>query len=472
MSELGDFSLKLGLKTDTDAFQKGARAVDELTNNVSRLIGVAKGAAAVGAALTGIATVTSKVESANLHLANSLGISTKALDTWKTAAKIAGTDANGLIQGMAKLDEEFRAADRAEGPSADLITKLGLLGLNYDDLKKMKADERNRLIMQTALGMENDQLAQDFVSRILGGSAGQLFRAIKDGNQTLDQWLENAASRVFTDETSHNQALGFTEQLNTLSATVQNLSALGGSKIAGELTPLLEEVNKFFKDNGGQIANQITGFAESIGKIAKALAPFGETILITAVKTLGDLTDVLAALVDGNWEAIGNKVDSAVNNVAEGVTRMIAPDYDNFEEKAKEVYKKALASGASPEEAKAKELQFRINNSAGTNFLNKAKKFLNINDGIVRPNGDVVQVAPDDWIFAARNIGDMAAAFIPQNAGASQAGDIVINQSFTIGNSGNTLPQTIKEAAYNGTKGALEIFNSSANRLQLMPGLR
>lgn len=38
-----------------------------------------------------------------------------------------------------------------------------------------------------------------------------------------------------------------------------------------------------------------------------------------------------------------------------------------------------------------------------------------INDGIMRPDGTVTQVAPDDWVFAARNVGDIAKAFVPQN---------------------------------------------------------
>ena len=42
----------------------------------------------------------------------------------------------------------------------------------------------------------------------------------------------------------------------------------------------------------------------------------------------------------------------------------------------------------------------------------KAKK--DSNDGIMRPDGTVTQVAPDDWVLAARNLGDLAKAFVPE----------------------------------------------------------
>lgn len=96
-----------------------------------------------------------------------------------------------------------------------------------------------------------------------------------------------------------------------------------------------------------------------------------------------------------------------------------------------------------------------------------------MNDGIIRPNGQVTQVAPDDWVFAARNLGDLASAFIPggvtnsMNAPASY----VINQSFTF--NGNATPQAVRQRAYSGAQDALQnSLRNSQRMLQLMPGTR
>jgi hypothetical protein len=94
-------------------------------------------------------------------------------------------------------------------------------------------------------------------------------------------------------------------------------------------------------------------------------------------------------------------------------------------------------------------------------------------DGIMRPDGTVTQVAPDDWVFAARNLGDLARAFIPQNYTAAAApSEYVINQTFNI-NGGNDMPQVLRQQAYRGTQeGLLEIMNQSSQRMQLMSGTR
>ena len=100
-----------------------------------------------------------------------------------------------------------------------------------------------------------------------------------------------------------------------------------------------------------------------------------------------------------------------------------------------------------------------------------------IQDGIIRPNGQITQVAPDDWVFAARNIGDLASAFIPESLipqhtmNAPQ--DIVINQTINITSPTDLLPQTIKEQAHSGAYDALkQVMTEGHRRLALMTGMR
>ena len=126
-----------------------------------------------------------------------------------------------------------------------------------------------------------------------------------------------------------------------------------------------------------------------------------------------------------------------------------------------------------------------------------------IQDGIIRPNGQVTQVAPDDWVFAVRDIGNLSNALVPQKeprlamrswdalleemqqgvkefipsttvhntTNAPQ--DIVINQTINISSSNEWLPQTIKEQAYTGTYDALQqAMRESRQRLELMTGMR
>ena len=106
----------------------------------------------------------------------------------------------------------------------------------------------------------------------------------------------------------------------------------------------------------------------------------------------------------------------------------------------------------------------------GTKVKNKVSG--SMEDGILRPDGTITQVAPDDWVFAARNLGDLARAFTPHNYTAASSSEYVINQTFNI-NGGSDMPQVLRQQAYRGTQeGLLEIMNQSSQRLQLMSGTR
>lgn len=94
-----------------------------------------------------------------------------------------------------------------------------------------------------------------------------------------------------------------------------------------------------------------------------------------------------------------------------------------------------------------------------------------IQDGIIAPGGHVTQVAPDDWVIAARDLGQVARAFVPHSYTAAAGADqYVINQTFNISGN-NDIPQILKQQAYKGTQeGLQQIIAASGRRLQLMSG--
>lgn len=97
-----------------------------------------------------------------------------------------------------------------------------------------------------------------------------------------------------------------------------------------------------------------------------------------------------------------------------------------------------------------------------------------VNDGIIQPGGKVTQVAPDDWVFAVKNIQDLAGALMPstvRNYTASAPVNYVINQSFSVEKGMN--PNSFKTMAYKGTVEAMQNnFANAARIAQLMPGTR
>lgn len=119
-----------------------------------------------------------------------------------------------------------------------------------------------------------------------------------------------------------------------------------------------------------------------------------------------------------------------------------------------------------------------FNSSEIRALLNRVKnnrKNKKVDDGIVKPDGSVVQVAPDDWVIAAKDLNNVASAFMPSSVNAMTmnggSDSYVINQTFSF--NGKTDAADVMRQAYAGTqKGLMAAMNKGTQRMQLMPGLR
>jgi hypothetical protein len=111
-------------------------------------------------------------------------------------------------------------------------------------------------------------------------------------------------------------------------------------------------------------------------------------------------------------------------------------------------------------------------------FVDSVKSFFgiggkdeSINDGIISPNGHVTQLNPNDWVFAVKDLRDMASGFIPNVSTNNNNSNVsyVINQNFTVTNAGGN----IRQQAYNGASEALRMATINANmKSQMMSGAR
>ena len=493
-----DFTYNLILKQDKESWAGGARSVDKLANNVSRLIGTAQAAAAAYAALKGVVE-GSKLASESAMLSDSLGVSVKRLEDWKVAAKIAGVSSSELTKSMGALDRKFTEWKNRGKADTGMAVALGQLGLSATDMFDMSADERARVILQAASTMKDTKNAAALVSQLLGGAGEQMYHFMRLSNTSVDRLLERSRRFTLVDDGVSKKGFEFTTELNTTVAALQQLGTFAGATFGSNFTDFLKEVNKFFSANGDGIAKRITGFSNSLAKIGEALKPFAEGALKIAVSALFDLTDALAKLLDGDLEGAGDKVVDFLKNSGNALKEVLLGKSftDNVKDavdKAKGEGKGILGQAAAVGDVimdtpvatfatlglnKASKKDKAAAESAGKSIVagqkNTANNYLSqhgLQDGIMRPDGRVTQVAPDDWVFAARNIGDLARMFVPQSASTTNYGgsSYTINQTLNI--QGAPFAQAAKRAAYDGTTQALKSFSDSAQRVQLMPGLR
>ena len=226
------------------------------------------------------------------------------------------------------------------------------------------------------------------------------------------------------------------------------------------------------------IKSAIENIAKFVGTIAQKVAPYasGLATITTALlagdmKTAGEAGDKLG--LQTSYDIISALLgeDTAKEKLDEGQIKTKLINEINKEAMNKYgKYSNIDFYDLSPN-LQAAIIAFRNENKKNGNF-SQVKNLPKIKDGIMRPDGTVTQVAPDDWVFAARNLGDLARAFVPQNHTSVSGGEYVINQTFNI-NGGNDMPQVLRQQAYKGTQeGLLEMMTQSTRKLQLMSGTR
>ena len=450
-NDIGGFFVSLGLNIDKNSWDTGNRLIDGMGNSLNKLIGTARNAAVV---LAGTAIATGKVETTLYRTSVALGVSTEKLDLWKASAKIAGVDANGIVNAMSQMANVMNHMT-IDGSGLEAYTeqlgKLNLLSQDVDieQLLKLSPDELMQEILSKAqaavAGGMDLRVASTIVGDILGESGQNFFIELERQGKTIDEFLAGAAKTLFNTEKNNQDAQDFMEQFRILKTTSENLSRLFGSEVASQLTDHLQSLNTWLEGHGTELKNGVKKVAEGLGKIVDGVVDVAsnEKVQSAAKGTTNAAIGSVKAGATGMYHVLHGAINGDWDEVLEGLSEQWSATGGMVIGGAKKV---------------------------GTKVKNKVSG--SIEDGILRPDGTVTQVAPDDWVFAARNLGDLARAFTPHNYTAASSNEYVINQTFNI-NGGSDMPQVLRQQAYRGTQeGLLEIMNQSSQRLQLMSGTR
>lgn len=483
MTDAGGLFVKVSAVVDKNSFEESHKSVDGLDVSINKLIGTVRNAGVVLAAMKGVKAISGigELESQSYKTAVALGITTDAFDLWSASAKIAGVNADALFASMNKVGNVLQSLS-IDGAGADeLAKKLGVnLGLGIDELKKdgqwLSADKAFEVILKRAEKLKADgmELSEIYLrlQKSVGTESANFFAELQREGLSFDEFQSGAANKVYTDAGSNKKAQDFAKEIRELTTTLSSMKSLLGSEVGGVVTPYIEKINKFLDTNRDTIVGGIKTIADKTDKvISTGIDKFSKWWEIHGDEVL-TLLETLSVMVTGIASKTLKLKDSKFGKVVGGyVSDATSGTLSGFQN----VLQTALEGG----DIGGAILQW-IDDSAMRPAANAWDKIRNgdgnvkkANDGILRPDGTLTQVAPDDWVFAARNVSDLARAFIPQNYTTVQGGnEISIVQNFTI-NGGSDMPQILRQQAYKGTQeGLLEIMNQSSRRLQLMSGTR
>ena len=550
---IGGFFVDLGIKTD-GSIEKGIGQFEGLTNSVSRLIGTIRN---VSAASFALATVTSTMETAELHAAELLNTNAETLTMWKIAATTATADSKGFISSLTSLEEKMQGLKFGKVDQG-LAESLSRLNIGYQQLADMDLTQRVKLIFVRATELQDQDQAERLIGQILGDSGMKMFNYMKLQGVSLDELLLNAQQSVFTDTESKIKAMSFTSELNALKSSLKELSALTGSELGGIFEPLVAGLNDLIQkhhdliqsgiiDTFGKIKEEADKLEPTIDKLAKSfeelvknvtksenfqtgldklkngLIEFGADSSKLIMDSFQGPIDFLAKLAAGDWKGawesytnfyktmnddVKNIFDASeqtedytrVNNIIDGFKTSLFknPDYSKLNDFAKNNIAQYYAiygtlNGLKLDNPDMSDIKKRASafnkyketstsNTTGEDAWNRIISN-SIDDGIVKPNGEIIKISPDDWVFAMKDPTNLTGGISPESikslvsksVGSIQNNvteNITVNQTFNITGT-NNLPQTIKQQAQKGIyDGEGDLLQKSSTRLQMMSGIK
>lgn len=239
----------------------------------------------------------------------------------------------------------------------------------------------------------------------------------------------------------------------------------GKSVIFDKIIPAFKEIKDELNldVDFSNVVDGLKGIVEQLGKLA------GKS-LETSLDLLKDLASIIRALMDKDPEKLGQNLKQFFKDWSDGMSEMFTGGGDIYEKMTgnkfsiKEGLKVAFIPGYGF-------VQILENVTGGKDKASKGTK----NDAVFTPDGRVTSVSPDDWLFAVKNVSDLAGAFYPGVTNNTQNDSaIIINQNFTIENArGGEAGAIIKQQAYRGTSDALtQNLRNGMHNLQLMSGTR
>ncbi|WP_443735909.1 hypothetical protein [Treponema sp.] len=255
----------------------------------------------------------------------------------------------------------------------------------------------------------------------------------------------------------------------------------GGESLIGRILPRIKEFSKELGFGDIDYKNLVQGLKDVGAELAKLTG----NSFSTAIKLFSDLALIFKSLVSGDMDKLSENLKKFFNDWKQGLKDVF--NLNEVEKAGKKAYEETLESGGSKVAATVNAIdqgarQIPILGSAygalsdGVDWVYNKVTGKKAEDGIIQPDGRLINISPDDWVFAAKNVEDIASAFVPHgmttNNSMSAPATYVINQSFTV-NGGNATPQAVRAEAYRGTAAALQTnLKNAARIMQLMPGTR
>lgn len=303
------FEFEQGMDKAARKAKSGGKEIEDALTGAFKTIG-----AAVAGFVAGLATVDTalrgfqqSVDFADRmdELSARFKISTETLSEWAYAAKLTGSDIEGLAGIIPKFSKTV--ADAADAGSEAGKT-FAALGISVKDQAGQLRSFQDLLpeIMDSFKGLNNETTEMALAMQLFGRSGAEFLEFLNLGSDGLTKMGDSARELgIVIDTETAAKAAEFKDRVDDLSAATQGWFTQISSALLPTLTDLTNEMTDFVKE-GGDAATIADSVASSIRDIAEAIRFLGQ---------IGDVFDRIRGGLVG-LEKQGNAAFKALSGQA------------------------------------------------------------------------------------------------------------------------------------------------------------
>lgn len=303
---------------DKQSFQNGIASIEKVAAVSKKAI---LGITGIATALIATASKASEVSTAEMKMANAIGVSSDALANWKTSASIAGASADGLISSLSSIESKMQHLKMGEVDSG-LAKNLAMMNIGYGEFANMDSNQRMSAVFGKASEMQDQRMASQLIQDTLGKAGREYYDMLKLSGKSLKEQMAEAKALNFVSESSRKKAVLFGMEMRAVKEAGASILKLFGTELAGAITPTIRKVKKYLISNREQIRKGISGLAQIVGTVFNAI--FGVLAKVTPLVTglidnFGGLTSVVVKLGVGFASMKLLKVASGLKAVSLGI---------------------------------------------------------------------------------------------------------------------------------------------------------
>jgi hypothetical protein len=273
----------VGLEIDSASFKKGEAQFDKVKKQFDLVSRSAQRLTVAAAAVAGLTVLTNKLTAEQQRMADSVGISSDALEAYGTIAKSAGLNVDNVVDLVEELNNKFGESKGLEEMTTPVMESMKILGLEFENLKRLKPEDQFFQILDAATKLGDAQAGSSAADILLGGEASKFIGLLRTQDKTLAELIATQKSYNLLTQQGRDDALAFNNAFQGLTVIVGSATKQLAALLGKGMLPVIKAVNEWVAKNKELSQTIIKVFSIVI---PAALAVAGVAVLALTAKLI------------------------------------------------------------------------------------------------------------------------------------------------------------------------------------------